>query len=257
MCNHGDALDRILRFAAAALAASAVGLLIEAALTACPDLAARVLRYYWFRQADVAVPLAVALAGTSLVLVFVRSKSTWRVLAGAAVVAWCGSELMLAASGRWQTPIPPADVRISGKSQPRYDDWRDACAWVREHAPANAVFLIPRNGQSFKWYAARADVANWKDVPQDAASVVQWHARCEELFPKTNRFGKPTTLDSPEKLGAARLRELAKQYGATHVLAAAYPPLDLPVAYAPEPGNPEAFTVYVFRDEDEEAHETP
>lgn len=246
--GRGAALDRMFRFAAAALAASGAGLLIEAVLSSRPDTASRILRYYWFRQADVAVPLAVALAGTGLVVALVRSSSRWRVAAGAAVALWCGAELMLTAADRWQSPIPPADVRISGGEPQRLAAWRDACRWIDEHAPAEAMFLIPRRGQSFKWYAARADVANWKDVPQDAASVVEWRARCEQLFPQIERFGRLTTLDSPEQLGTERVRELGDQYGATHVLAAGYPPLDLPVAYAADPGNPNSFTVYELPD---------
>lgn len=241
------ALNRVFRFAAAALAANGAGLLIEAVLSGRPDDAARILRYYWFRQADVVVPLAVALAAVSLALSLARRGLRWGGAAIAAIALWSGVELLLIAADRWQSPIPPADVRISGDSPERFAAWRDACQWVNDHAPADAVFLIPRSGQSFKWYAGRADAANWKDVPQDAAGVVQWRARCEQLFPKSQRFGKPTTLDSPEKLGAERLRELADEYGATHVLAAAYPPLDLPVAYAPDPGSADSFTVYELR----------
>ncbi|HYO23884.1 MAG TPA: hypothetical protein VEQ85_02960, partial [Lacipirellulaceae bacterium] len=56
-----DALDRIIRFAAFALVGSCLGLAINIAGGRFPDAAAPLLRYYWFRQADVMTPLAVAL----------------------------------------------------------------------------------------------------------------------------------------------------------------------------------------------------
>jgi hypothetical protein len=113
----------------------------------------------------------------------------------------------------------------------RFEDWQDACAWIREHAPADARFLIPRMGHSFKWYAARADVANYKDVPQDAESVVAWRARCADVFPTIEIDGKPTLLSFPDQLGVKRLREVARKYGASHVITRRYPPLDLKVVY--------------------------
>jgi hypothetical protein len=118
----------------------------------------------------------------------------------------------------------------------RVEDWQDACAWIREHAPPDALFLIPRTGYSFKWYAERADVANYKDVPQDAESVIAWRRRCADVFLTIDIDGKPTLLSFPDQLGVKRLRELARKYGATHVLARRYPPLDMKVVY-PEKGQ--------------------
>jgi hypothetical protein len=50
--------------------------------------------------------------------------------------------------------------------------------------PEGEVLLTPRHQQTFKWYAGRAEVVNWKDVPQDAASLVRWHHRFYEIFPR-------------------------------------------------------------------------
>ena len=33
------------------------------------------------------------------------------------------------------------------------------------------LVLAPRSFHTFKWYARRAEFANWKDVPQDAVGV--------------------------------------------------------------------------------------
>ena len=55
------ALRRLTNFAWGAVALAAVGLVIELSLWFKPDWAAALLRYYWFRLTDVAVPLAIAL----------------------------------------------------------------------------------------------------------------------------------------------------------------------------------------------------
>lgn len=221
------ALLRIMRFAAFALAANVVGLAIEAALQGHPLTAARVLRYYWFRQADVAVPLAVALAGTQLLYTLLRRPAPLVKAVALVPLIACGWFLATVSLKRLDDPKPPAVARME-----RYRDWQDACRWVSENTPADACFLIPRAGHSFKWYASRADLGSYKDVPQDAASVVEWRRRCRELFPLVEGInGKPTTLSSPERWGTQRARALAKKYGASHIIARSYPPLDLPIVY--------------------------
>ncbi len=239
--SERHALLTVMRLAGIALAANCIGLVLEAALSDDPFRAARVLRYYWFRQADVLVPLAVALAGTRLTIVLLQ-RSTWRSTAAALVpIVACGWFLATTSIDRVNEPRPPAIARMD-----RYQDWQAASMWARDHTPADAVFLIPRAGQSFKWYASRADVANHKDVPQDAASVVAWRRRCEELFPMVEGIdGVARMQGSPEQWGARRVRTLAEKYGASHVIARSYPPLDLPVLY-PRDGEPSDsyYTIY-------------
>jgi hypothetical protein len=146
---------------------------------------------------------------------------------------------------RWQSNLPPAVWQVENAT-----GWQAACEWVAEHAPADAKFLVPRSGHSFKWYASRADVGTNKDVPQDAASVIEWRARTRELFPTLDSLderGRKILLDSPELLGTPRVLELAQKYGASHVIARSSPPLDLPALYA-TPVDPDAdvsgYTIY-------------
>jgi hypothetical protein len=235
-------LMRTMRFGAFALAVNCVGLAIEAALSEKPLVAARVLRYYWFRQADVAVPMATALAIAWLVRRSLRPtprRGQGNLNIALAAIPIVASVWFLAnvAWKRLDQPRPPAVAKLE-----RYHDWQEACSWISRHAPPDARFLVPRAGHSFKWYAARADVVNYKDVPQDAASVVQWRSRLKEVFPIVEGVsGEPKTLGSPEQLGTRRVRELGEKYDATHVIARTYPPLDLPVVY---PRDPQAFSYY-------------
>jgi len=234
------ALLRIMRLAGFALVASCLGLAIEAVLFNQPSIAARVLRYYWFRQADVAVPLAVSLAGAALIVALYNQRHRAATLVALLPLAACGWFLVNTALVRLRNPVPPAVAKLDD-----FAAWRDACEWVRDHAPRDARFLVPRTGHSFKWYAARADVVNYKDVPQDAASVVEWRRRMSAVFPRVEIGGQWITLDSPEELGTARVRQLARRYGASHVMARSSPPLDLPVVYPPPDSRSESsYTVY-------------
>ncbi len=237
---HVGALGRAMRFAAFSLLCNGAALCLEAALKDEPLTAARVLRYYWFRQADVMVPLATAFALAAFVVWMLRRRAWVGTLVAGGAVAGCAWFLGGLAVSRLENPQPPATARLEG-----FADWRDACLWVRDHAPADATFLIPRMGHSFKWYAWRADVANYKDVPQDAASVVEWKARCADVFPTMDINGKETLASYPDQLGVERLREVARKYGATYVITRRYPPLDLKVVYPEKERRADCYwTVY-------------
>ena len=97
----------------------------------------------------------------------------------------------------------------------------------------NALFLVPRNAQSFKWYAGRSDLVTWKDVPQNARDLIVWRDRLEDVYqPKDDEGGKRVAVRSLASLGTTRTRELAEKYGIDYVLTREYPPLLLPVAYS-------------------------
>ncbi len=65
------------------------------------------------------------------------------------------------------------------------DDWLDVCHWIRANTPKDSLFLTPRFQQTFKWYAHRAEVASWKDAPQDALGLIEWEKRMLEIFPRS------------------------------------------------------------------------
>ena len=62
------------------------------------------------------------------------------------------------------------------------DGWIDACRWVRDNTPEDAIFLVPRGCESFKWHARRAEAGNWKEIPQDANSIVEWSRKMERFY---------------------------------------------------------------------------
>lgn len=238
-----------------------------------PAWAAAGLRYYWFRLADVMLPVGVAFGSTLAAITHVwrtlvhtiapkaqqilndtvstaeerraaellragMTVKTLKLCAGwiiyGLVLLWSvghlGSRFV-----RLLTPQLPPAFRLSAKTED-FLAWRAACRWIATSGriPPEARFLTPRMNQTFKWYARRGEVVNRKEVPQDAASVVEWWDRLCTI----HATGKPKPhlawYDSLEQLGAARLRELGRRYGAAFAIAQrgrAEKPPALPVVY--------------------------
>lgn len=195
-----------------------------------PAWAAGLLRFYWFRLADAAVPLGVALGGVCLIA-FVREKRPvvgrrWLVLTLIVVTVHFGNLAVL----RARPGLPRAD-RL-----PNYACWLDACRWIDdpENVPPGSVFLTPRGAQTFKWHASRGEVVNWKEIPQDARSIVEWWSRMKDvhaLSRPVDDLVKPDFCRSLTQQGEKRLKELGHKYGASYVITESQPRLDLPVVY--------------------------
>ena len=80
--------------------------------------------------------------------------------------------------------------------------WREMCRWIAENTEEDAVFLVPRRDESFKWYAKRANVSTWKEMPQDAASMVKWYETMNDCY----------SLNLPEEEKAKVNEKLAPLY---------------------------------------------
>jgi hypothetical protein len=224
-----DGLLRIIGVAALAWLAGIVGLALEWILADRPLLAASVLRYYWFRLGDVALPLAVALGTAALLVEAWRVATKWAAPLVMIVAIAVGGHLIGIVATRWQQPWPPAAARLAD-----FASWRSACEWIRDHAPPDAVCVIPRDAYSFKWFAERADIVNWKDIPQDASGLVEWRRRMDDLYTVgVDYAGQPILLGSPEQWTARRSRAIAERYGARYVVARIDPPLALRRVYPP------------------------
>ena len=154
------------------------------------------LRYYWFRMADILVPLGVALEvirGLALLESICGPGGTVGPARGDAAwprSTWGGRRRAAAANLR-----PQADNRITNLAA-----WREICDWAAANTPPDAVFLTPRDTQSFHWYAGRSEVVGYKDIPQDAVGIVEWWRRVGDIY----RQPQPGT----ESDGFASLAEL-------------------------------------------------
>jgi hypothetical protein len=80
------------------------------------------------------------------------------------------------------------------------------------------LFIVPRTAQTFKWYAARGEVVDWKEMPQDAASLVEWSRRIKEIYATGNHAPQEEYFNSLADAGPARLRALAEKYHADYLV---------------------------------------
>jgi hypothetical protein len=104
------------------------------------------------------------------------------------------------------------DVDATPEAQQQvFRDWMAVCRWARASTGNDETFLTPRHQQTFKWYAQRSEVVNWKDVPQDAASLREWYDRFQEIFPA--RLGHVRVT-----IQYAKLLEYRKRYGVNFLI---------------------------------------
>jgi hypothetical protein len=203
-------LDRASRalsgFVTGSVVIAAIGQAIGLGIDHCPSLAAKLLQFYWFRLADVMVPLGTALLATSLVArTLARNESGGRALViGAAAVGALSLGLSIG--------LKAHSHAIDPESTP---GWRETCEWVALHTPPDALFITPRRCRSFRWYADRSEVVCRKDIPQDAQSIVEWWRRMRAVFYGRNGTG---WVDSPLELGEERLRQITAEFGVDYVI---------------------------------------
>ena len=135
-------------------------------------------------------------------------------------------------------PNVPRTVLFS-RSSNDYRSWREMCGWIKENTPEDAVFFVPRRDESFKWYANRANVSTWKEMPQDAVSMVKWYETMtdcyslnlpEEELKKIDVNFAPLSLIVKAKT-RSELIALQEKYGFSYIVAERKPELDLPVLF--------------------------
>ncbi len=222
-------LRRLRAFVGGAVLITLVGVMIQPLVYVDRALAADLLRYYWFRLSDVAVPLGVALEGVAIAASYrpgVQPSALASLPKGGAT-RWQWSRGLLALAiviaafhlgDRAMDRISAAPPRSNSMND--FDAWHAACKWVAESGeiPVGARFLTPRLAQTFGWYSHRSVVANWKDVPQDAKSMVEWWSRMQEIYGMGAPPPEPPWRDSLDGLGAARLKELGAKYDADYAI---------------------------------------
>lgn len=222
-----ETMRRMSRFVWGAVAIAAIGSVLAVALAPWQEVAASLLRYYWFRLCDVAVP-----CGVSLALIWHLARRTeepgslfppsWRtpllLLCGGCALIHLGDLIYT----RLERPAPRSEWQLRSAA-----DWQDVCRAAAQETPADARFLVPRLGQTFRWHAQRSDVVNWKDIPQDAKSVVEWWDRLTDIYGWDDR-PRPHSL---AERGTAAVQKLAIKYQADYLITRAEPRLDFPIAY--------------------------
>ena len=233
--------ERRLRLVvAAALAIAIAGWFLSFLQYFDKPLAAGILRFYWFRMSDALLPLGTALTAASFIAATSRrSPAASRFVLGAAV-AIAGAHFLDQALLRMLPQRPRGEV--AGKVA-SLEDWIDVCSWIDDNAPRDARFITPRMQQTFKWRAQRAEVVNWKDIPQDARGIVAWWRRLKDVHwtgsEETGEWRRSLTEAPPEELLL-----IGRDYGARYLLTEAEPPLPFKRLYPPADAEPAAYAVY-------------
>lgn len=214
-------LEPLQDFATGALLISFCGLVISGLADSGSLFCTTLLKFYWFRLSDFAIPATIALASCFVIAYWLELENDIFRRVSSVMFAVC---IFLAAAllfiERHQLQISNADAR----SLPQYPDndqrfrqsqqnWMKVCDWIRQNTPKDAIFITPHQQQTFKWYASRTEVVSWKDIPQDAESIVQWHQRLKEIQePQTvSELGLLMYTDQ-------RLADLAVRYRARYIV---------------------------------------
>lgn len=232
-----------------------IGLAIDLALsTYFPAIASKILRFYWFRWNDVALPMGIAaivVAFAYAQLVYVE-KPTWSVYGGWLAILVPGIALLCVRfNENFNEVIPAGDkAHFIAKSdteqeqQRQYQDWLRVCDWISNNTDPRGLWLTPRRQQSFKWRTGRPELACWKDAPQNAVALVEWGARLANAY----KFEGEKKILQP--LTDERLWELQNKYGIRYVLldrrvVDQKPPL-LPILYPTHNETNDTFWVFEF-----------
>ena len=267
----------LLTIAWIAVGFSLAGLLIDQLFSRpSPVLASQLLRFYWFRWSDIVVPLAWTLTFWKVSESYFfssahrganaprnkshrlsrgsapeQSRSPERALGKRAVQLVAGGILVALivrhSQANFERTHPAADDFLfkapAGRevATDRYIDWLAVCDWAAKNSPSDSLWFTPEYQQTFKWYAGRAEVVCWKDVPQDNESVRQWYERlvlCRQ----------PRTITNERKQwDSKQLLKLARRYGFRWVIVdrtiQEKPLLDFEIMYPVETQN-KSFAVF-------------
>ncbi|MGA2257678.1 MAG: DUF6798 domain-containing protein [Thermoguttaceae bacterium] len=262
--SESPGAKRLRGFTAAAVVIALIGAAIGLLGLYHRPLATGWMRFYWFRLADVAVPLGLALLSVRW---FVQRKMRVALMIVTAAAAFHAVDCAVL---KLFSDPPFADRQVDGSAwrsaclwaigqaegpmfprQPRadklrnYSDWLDVCRWVSDpkHTSPDARFLIPRLASTFKWYSNRGEVVNWKETPQDAASLVAWWERIRDIYATGNQPPLERFYTSLAGAGAPKLQELAKKYEADYLVTQ----VSVLVLSLPEVYRNGSFVVYKLR----------
>ena len=231
---------RLRGFTAAAVVIALIGAAISLLSLYDRRLAAGWMRFYWYRLVDVAVPLGLALLSVRW---FVERKMRVALALVTAVAAFHAVDCVVL---KLFSDPPFAERQVDGTA------WRSACLWATGQGEGGRCFpgnrgrtscettatgsmsaagfrtrstlrrtpdsSFPAPAFTFKWYAGRGEVVNWKETPQDAASLVDWWKRIQDIYATGNPPPQEKYYMSLADAGAPKLQELAKKYEADYLV---------------------------------------
>lgn len=169
----------------------------------------KLLKLYPFRLADIFVPLLLAIR----LVEFPRFSALTATAARTAALA-AG---LVAVAFLWPGDESPAR-RMSAAD---FRHWKELLGWIRRETPEDAVIQTMNEDFAVKWYAQRAEFVNYKDCPQDAPGILEWHRRLLQL---DQEWRTPAMADS--RVSTAELAELHRLTGIDYLVSSRFGPID-------------------------------
>lgn len=222
---------RFQLFVCGSLAVSLCGFVITFLTPNHSAFQASILRFYWFRLFDVMVAIGAGVGICHFTLWLLPRRpwlGVWMIMLLAGLGYHFYERIQAITNG---IPVQFKLAEKKSEAKAALENWKRLGLWVRQHAPADATFITPSRCQTFIWYAHRGEVASWKNVPQDAVSVVEWRRRMEKLHGtlRYHELKKKLHEKSPREL-----RELGQELGAEYMVYYSKPWIDLPKVYPKE-----------------------
>ncbi len=131
-----------------------------------------------------------------------------------------------------QSPQPMASVQVHLNYSGAYAQVE---SWARDNTALDAVFLVPPADDTFRIYAERAVVVDFKAAPFEDADMFDWRQRIYDVA-----GGKPLALgwsyyeqlvSGFNSLTDDQLLDLGRKYGAGYAVVSIKSKSDLPVVY--------------------------
>jgi hypothetical protein len=191
-------ISTLQRFVVGALLIAGVGLVVgwlpaATGLDPLHSLRLMVLKFYPFRLADLALPLAVAVLTVHFVesSLWQAASRDWPATAGRIGLTLVGLVAALL--------LPAPDANASGMSPADRRDWIAVCRWLRERTPPGALIATANESWAVKWFAERPEYVSFKDCPQEARGIVEWWRRRQVLV-AWSRAARQDGRLTPEEL---------------------------------------------------------
>jgi len=169
------------------------------------------LKFYPFRLGDLLLPMMVSLVVFERVTSWSEHQAGWRRLTSV-VMAACAFALAL-----WIPNVDKVPSRMSPETQA---DWIAACEWIRNETPEDSLLYAANEDWAVKWFTHRAEYANYKDCPQDAAGILEWVRRLRKI----NRWHRDAFRNG--RISADELHQLHEETGITHLLVSRLGPVE-------------------------------
>ncbi|MDR2761423.1 MAG: hypothetical protein LBB88_02335 [Planctomycetaceae bacterium] len=166
-----------------------------------------VFMFSWTRSPDVAITWCITILLCRLILYVVNSAGRdcgilsccrlkiWLILIYVVILIYTPMrEFTELADSRTRF----AFSRAESKKPIQAYKWREACNWISDekNTSKSSKFFIPYDSVTFKWYANRSNITVWKEVPQDANSLIEWAKSIEELYVNDSVSGKDPRRES-------------------------------------------------------------